>query len=731
MMPDLAAGSQRVASKLSGGNRLSDGSPPVPLKNLLTPRSIVLVGVTESSTWSQNLVSNLRTLGFGGRLHFVNPNHKKQFGQPCYPSMAEVQDVIDAAFVMTGTNAALSIVEECAALGIRSVTMLTSGFRESGPQGASLEQELATRCRRAGINLLGPNCLGFINYSEEIVASALTHSAPLIRGSIGVVSQSGAMVLHLYRLAQQRGVGLSYLVSSGNEAILEATDFLEFMLEDEGTRVVGAVLEGIRDPLRFRVLASRALDLKKPLVVLKLGRSEAARRAAIAHTGALAGEDRVLDAVFRQFGVLRVHGVEELIETSAALAADGWPTGRRFGVVTASGGAAGLIADLADGSKVEIPAFATATAERLAGIIPEFGTPLNPLDITGRIVLDMTLISRAVEAVAADPNVDGVFVNTDLPREPGPRPELMEERLSLLSKTLRALPKFSYISSTVSGELTNHSLEIAHRHGLHFANGLHLALRALNSSLEYSEALERSKDKSTMTRRSPAAPPISSGLSGPLSEVDSMRLISHYGIKFAAGQLASSATEAESIAVAIGFPVVLKIQSRDLPHKTDVGGVRLSLHTPGEVATAYAEILAAVRRERPDAHLEGVLVAQQITPIAELLVGVLIDPQFGPVVMAGSGGVFADVMGDVALRLAPINEREARSMLSELGVARLLAGVRGRGPGDANAVIDVLIRLGEIAIDLQGRISEIDVNPLFVMSEGHGATAGDALVVLK
>jgi acyl-CoA synthetase (NDP forming) len=327
------------------------------LRHLLSPRSIALVGVTESSAWSQSLVVNLRNLGFSGRLHMVNPRYEVQFGEPCYPTVSAIPTTVDSAYVMTGTAAAASIVEDCARKGVRSVTLLTAGYKETGPEGARLEADLVSFCESHGIGLLGPNCLGFVNYARGTAGYALQMPAPLLPGSIAMVTQSGAMLLAINRLASVRAVGLSYAVSCGNEAMISGVDILDFFISDPSTRVVGALLEDIRDPAAFRAVAARALEAGKPIVMLKIGRSEAATRATRAHTGALASRDLVVDGLLRQAGVIRVDSLEELVETCALLDARGWPEGRRFAMVTVSGGACGILADLTQGTRIEIPDF--------------------------------------------------------------------------------------------------------------------------------------------------------------------------------------------------------------------------------------------------------------------------------------------------------------------------------------------------------------------------------------
>jgi acetate---CoA ligase (ADP-forming) len=698
------------------------------IEAMLNPTSIALVGATESSAWSSAIVGNLRELGYEGRLHLVNPRHQSQFGAICHPSVSAIGEPVDCAYVMTGSDAVPAVIDDLASAGVGSAVLLTAGYKETGAEGAERERALVEQCERSGIALQGPNCLGFINYRRRIAAYGLLVPAPLIPGKVGLLTQSGAMLLHLHRLAQHRAIGLSYLVSSGNEAMLDANDFIDHLLDDAETAVIGALLEGIRNPERFLAVADRALRLGKPLVVLKLGGSPVGARSATAHTGALAIEDRVVDAVFRQKGVVRVGSLEELVETSALLASSRLPEGRRVAMLTASGGACGLLADLAQATRLEIPDFEPATKAALTDVLPGFGTPQNPLDTTGLVVLDMTLLQRSFDAIASDPGFNSILVVWDPPRDGGLNPDRTEARLAAVAEAIRSSPIPAFVTSYVAGELTDFGRDAVLRHQVHFANGMLLAVKALDAATGYVETRRRLLTKGA--RAAPAAPAELAG-QGMLSELESMRLLAGYGVPVPVERVARSPLEAAKLAREAGFPVVLKVNSPDLPHKTEVGAVRLQLLTPDEAATAYREILAAAAANVPEARLDGVLVSRQVFPVAELIAGIVSDPQFGPLLLVGLGGIFVEVLEDVSLRMPPIDFDDAVDMLSELRGKAVLEGARGMPRADLHAAAACLVRLGRMAVELGGRLEVVDVNPLFVLPDGEGVLAGDALVVLK
>ena len=694
------------------------------LTSFLRPRSIALVGATEASTWSQAVVANLTDLGFPGRLHLVHPRHTEQFGRPCYPSVSDVPDEVDCAYVMTGTAAVMDVIEDCGRKHVPSVVMLSAGFKEVGPEGAELERVMVARCRELGITVLGPNCLGFVNYKDKIAAYGLLMAGPLEAGNIGLISQSGVMVLQCHRHALTRGIGLAASLSVGNAAMLTHGELISGFVARDDVRVIGALIEGFGDTAAFLAAADSAVEASKPLVVLKVGRSEVSRRSAIAHTGSLAGADAVVDAVFRQKGVIRVNSPEELIETCGMLAAAGWPRGRRIACVTTSGGACGLLSDLAAGTRVEIPDFAPGTKARLAELLPAFGTPQNPLDTTGVIVNQPGLLAGCIDAVLAEGAFDGLLINSDPPRDPGASPGRVEERFIPLAGVIKRSPIFTTVSATTSSELTPFGKETLARHGLHFANGLQLGIRALDNAIFYGEF------RNTLGAIRPpppgpsSRPPFKVGR-GLLSEFEALRVLAEHGIPTPVFKLVQTADEAAAAAASMGFPVVVKVQSPDIPHKTDAGGVRLGVRNEADAKEAFQAVITCV----PGAKVLGALVVKQLSPVAELIAGIATDPQFGHVVLVGLGGIYAEVLKDVSMRLPPIDMQTAAQMLGDLRGSAVLKGARGRPPADLDAVARALVALGDIAMDLGDRLVELDINPLFAMSDG--VLAGDALMVLK
>ncbi len=690
------------------------------LERLLSPRSIALVGASESSNWSRRIVENLKLHEFPGPVHMVNPRRPTVFGQPSYPSLRDVPGEIDMAFVMVATEVASDVARDCVAKGVGGAVVLTAGFAEVGGQGHALQRELTDILRGGDVALCGPNCLGYVNTPDQVAAYTLNLSERIPTGGIGMVLQSGALLGPVLRYSSKRGIGLRLLISSGNEAMLDATDYLAHMCEDPQVSVLGALVEGIRRPEDFLRLCERARDLGKPVVLLKVGQSEVGRRVALAHTGALAGSARFTDVFLQRCGVVRSDSLEEMIETLGLLAAHGRPPGRRVVVVAASGGICGIASDLGSSLGLEFPALQPETLAGLREVLPPFATPQNPLDVTGFGAVRPNLFNDAMEVVCRDPGVDVVVAVTTLPEAPGPDPAVQERRLAGTAELGRRSGKYMVLTGYTASEPTAYGRDLLQRHGLHFVGGVAAALRTIRAAAETPRAVSR-----------PAAPkrlPELPAPGGAWSEVASKRLLAAAGLPVPREGLATSLEAAQATAREIGFPVVLKVISPDIAHKTEAGAVAVGIGDAAALAAAYDHILSSARHHRPDARIQGVLVAEQASGGLEMLAGIQRDPQYGPGVLVGFGGIYTEVLQDSALRLAPIDEEEAQAMLRELRGWPLLAGARGRPPADVAALGRALVALSDLAVGLGPRLLALDVNPLLVRPAGQGVLALDALV---
>ena len=685
------------------------------LQRFFRPRSIALVGATDNSRWSIYTFENLKNFGFPGPVYLVNPNREVVHGERAFRSLRDLPEVVDMVYVMVSTPHVFPVVKEAAELGTRQFVVLTAGFGEAGEEGARLERELIAFAREHELVLLGPNGNGFINVTDQITPYGLPIAQPLKAGPVGVVLQSGALTSAMLAFARGHAIGLSLLVAMGNESMLSVTDVVDYLLEDEATRSIALFLESVRHADELRRVAEKARAYNKTIVALKIGRSEASSRAALAHTGALVGNDAVNDAAFRQLGIIRVSALEDLL-TTAGLAGYTAPLpGHRVGVVTPSGGACDVISDVAEEVGLELPAFAPETVEKLQAILPSFSTCHNPLDVTGYIVVDATLQQRALEIVVNDPNIDVVLNLTTTESGREPTPEMLATMLPAydnLARIIRSSPCPVVLTSNTCMDLSSTARAVVERTGLHFSAGIEHGVHALGRFLWWS-AQQRARTVEEKHEPLPAISPASS-LTGNWSEARARTLLQQADIPIIPGQLATSADEAARAARELGLPVVLKIQSLALPHKSDVGGVTLNLQSEEAVSAEFTAMLERVQASQPGVEIEGVLVSPMRSAAIELLVGVVRDPIWGLVLTLGLGGIWTEVLKDTAVRLLPVTRAEIETMLGELRGAALLRGARGQQGVDLHALSSVVHRISRLVLALGPNLNALEINPLRV-----------------
>jgi acetate---CoA ligase (ADP-forming) len=698
------------------------------LRRLFHPQSIALVGATDHSRWSLYTYQNLKNFSFAGPIYLVNPNRAVVHGETAYRTLDDLPEVVDLAFVMVPTPGVLPIVQEAATLGTKNLVILTSGFSEMGDDGARLEREILDLAHDHGLTLLGPNGNGFVNVTDQITPYGLLITPPLRPGPVGVVLQSGALVSAVLTYAQGHGIGLSLMVAMGNETMISVTDVVDYLLEDESTRSVALFLESIRDPDELRRVAEKARALRKALVALKIGSSEASSRTAMAHTGALVGNDTVNDAALSQLGIIRVSSLEDLLSTAGLAGYTDPLPGPRMGVVTPSGGACDLISDLAEKVGLELPEFAPETVRGLQAILPTFSTCHNPLDVTGYVVVDTGIQRRSLEVVAGDPHFDFVLYLAATEGRREPTPELLAVTLPEyddLNRIIREAPRPVLLTSTTCMDLSPMARLVVERTGLHWTPGIEHGMRAIGRFRWWS-ALVNAAPHPVEEMEEPPAVSFPLPPRGLWSETQARTLLEQARIPTVPARLATTAEEAASAAHDVGLPVVLKIQSPDLPHKSDVGGVTLNLGSLEAVREEFTAMLARVRRLRPGADIEGALVSPMRPAGIELLVGVLRDEVWGPVLTVGLGGVWTEVLSDTAVRVLPVRCDEVRQMLGDLRGSALLRGTRGQEGVDLQAVSEVIYRISTLALALGPKLRALEVNPLLV--SGPRAEALDVLV---
>lgn len=690
------------------------------LSSLFRPRGVALVGASEKSMFSAIAYRNLVDFGWADRTYLVNRRGVETHGRPTVTSCGEIDGPVDVALLMVPQAGTLEALTDAAAAGIRNAVVLSSGYGEAGAVGRQAQAELVAEAERLGVVVLGPNMLGFANLTEGIPVVAIP-GLPRRPGPVALLSQSGASSSAMCDFASQAGVGLSTMVTLGNEAMVTAGHVLDHLVDDPGTRAVAIFLETVRDPETFRRAARRAAEAGKPVVVLKAGSSELSARTAAAHTGALVGDDRTIDAVFRDLGVIRVDTIEDMLITAGLAAHTGRLRCAGLGVVSISGGACDVLADRAEDAGLALPPLGADTVRALEAVMPDYGTVQNPLDVTGAAIIDPSLFTSSITAVAADPAVGAVAVISGAPWEGEPgTPYPSQRMLDAIGAGAASADVPVVLTTQVMQPVTAWTEEVLGVAGIPYAVcGLSQAVTAFARTAWWSEA---TRDRAAGS--APAAVPVppSAERTGSWSEARARILLESAGIPVVPARLATDAEEAVKAAAEFGGVVALKIASPDLLHKSDIGGVLLGVHGETAVRDGFAQVRAAA----PDARVEGVLVSPMREGGVELLVGVVRDPEWGPMLAVGLGGLFVEVLKDSALTPLPVTPERVRPLLLGLRAAPLLAGVRGGRPADVDRVAEVVARVGDLALALGDELESLEINPLRVA--GGTVEALDAVV---
>ena len=696
------------------------------LSPLLAPRCVAIVGASpRENTLGNNVVVNLRRFGYAGRILPMHPSAPEVAGLPAYRSFAELPEPAECAVLALPADKIAATIEEGAEHGLRAAVVFASGFAELGEQGRLRQRELQTLCARSGIMLCGPNCLGLVNVHKRVSLYSSGIPEGMREGGLAVVSHSGSACIALSTLGR---FGLSYLVSVGNAAVLDMADYLEYLADDDETRVVALFMETLRDPQAFARSLRAMHTAGKSVIALKVGRSAKGAAVSAAHTGSLAGSWQAYQAYFRRHGVIAVDDFDELAESvELSLKLQSPPQGDGVAMIAVSGGEASLVADLAERAQVRLPELAPETVTRLRTVLPSFATIGNPLDTTDRGVYDAeNVYSGAIRALAEDPSVSLVAVVQDCSPGLSARGAKNYRRIAqTVADVAREMPKPVVFFNTAAGGLHPHVIEP-------FAGSRVAVLQGARASLLAIGRLIASGRFAAATASQPlvASPVWRDRLATalPFTERESKAFLAAYGITVTREICARNAAEAVKAASEIGYPVVLKIESPDLPHKTEVGGVRVGLADAAAVVAAFDEIMTAARRQAPAARLHGVLVQEMVASVIELIAGISTQEPFGMGIVAGGGGVLVELMRDTALDLCPIDNAEARELLARTHSGQLVQGVRGRPAGDVEAFAALLVRLSQVGATYADLLEAVDLNPVAVLPPGRGAVVLDALV---
>ena len=702
---------------------------PHPLDSFFAPQSIALIGASRDlDKIPGRLFSMLRKNEYPGKLYPINPNYDEIDGAKCFKSVAEIGAPIDLAIVVIPARAVLPALEQCAAAGVRNAVIISSGFAEEGGDSAAMQDEIAALARRTGMRVSGPNAEGFMSEVQKVAATfsptvdVKPGHVPLVATArrVGIVAQSGGIGFAIKHRAKAIGVAISYCVSAGNESDLGAGEFLDYMVQDSSTDVILLFIEGIRDVDKFLAAARRAADAKKPVIVTKVGRSGAGERAAASHTASMAGWSAAYDAVFAKYGFIVSNDLDEAVTIAALLASNPLPKGERVAVLTVSGGGGIWGADTVSMQGLQVPEVSKGVQAEIMKLLPSYGSAKNPIDVTAQGVNSGGL-QRSIDLLDTSDEVDALLVVLSLSSET--RMPFKEAELKpVISAQRKPVVFYSY---TLPSDFARRELA---KSGVVVLSGLTHVGVAMRQLVRYANfKLAPPANEAALPARD-----LSGHLGRPaFSEADSKALLRAAGIGLPGEVLVANRDALDDAIARVGFPLVMKIQSPDIPHKSEVGGVRVNIAAKGEAFTAFRELLDNAQRHRPQAAIQGVLVAPMAKKGIEIIVGTLLDATFGPMVMVGLGGVTTELFRDVIYRPAPVSPVEASAMLSELKAAPLLQGFRGAAKADVPAVARLISELSLLAARLRAEISEIELNPVLVHGDGQGVTIVDALVVRK
>jgi acetate---CoA ligase (ADP-forming) len=704
-----------------------DAQPNGQLSRLFRSSHIALVGASDTSRFMRQIVENNEQLGYTGQTSMVNPRHEQALGRRCYPRLSALPQVPDSVVISVPAMAVPAIVDEGLELGIRSFVVHSAGFAEHGSAGEHWQAALLDSCQAAGAALIGPNCMGAISLSDGVALSGMPLPLEVTPGHIAVVAQSGSAATTLTNSG--RGLRFSYVVSSGNEAVTTTEDLITFLIEDPDTRMILAFTEGFKQPRRLVEIGRQALAAGKPIVLLKTGMTVRSSQIARSHTGALAGSAEALVAAMEVAGISLVRDFDEMVETAVLLSSVPKPPARaRTAIITNSGGETSLTADVAEATGLELASYSPTTATRLREVfeLPGQVQATSPMDSGMGSVSSVPFRERlrtALELWQADPGVDVIVFAIDLNRRASPAAGAVDG-LAVLTSVARGSGKvFAVLSHTTSGGIDEHVVTDVRAAGIPVLLGTRQALLAIRHLGEYGRAVRSARplperDPSRVRAVLPLAPP-----AAVVGELGMHPVLDEYGIAHPAAALATSAAQAAAIGDRLGYPVVLKVVSPDIVHKSRVGGVVTGVEDRPSAESAYSHILQVVAAARPQARLDGVMVAARAGPGEEFILGARDDRDFGPVVVFGRGGVHVEELREFATALAPLTEERA---------GELYASIVGRdaAPGTADrddtrrAVIAALIRFSQLAADAEGLYDEMEINPLIVSATG--AVAADA-----
>ena len=690
------------------------------LEKLLRPKSVAVIGASDKPGFGLSTCENLIRSHRQEDIFFVHPKRESVLGKKCYKSIADLPQQVDMCIILLNKSLVISTLEQAAACGCKAAIVYASGYGETGDKEA--EKELRETAERLDMAVMGVNCAGYISNNDDLFPFGMIVKRDARPGNIAIISQSGKICLNMMQVDY---MNFSYLISAGNCSCIMVEDYISYLIDDPATKVIGLYLEGVKDPEKFADVLRRAAEIRKPIVILKVGRSEAGSRVASSHTGSLSGSDKAFDALCRKFGIIRVDDIEELVQMCHMLSVmPELPAIPTISAMCLSGGETGVCADVGTLNGLEYPAFTEETLTKLTELLPDYASPANPLDMTATLSHDGPKYAEVIKAIMQDPNVGMVLCGqTVLPHqsEEDVIYPMSDGMVIAANERIKPVAVINFFNCdrdpVIRAKLEKAGVALLPAPGTAFK-----LLRHLMDMVKYKP------EEKTLTLAVPH--PAANGRVA-LSEYDSKMELQDFGVKVPYSEVVKSEEQLERVCCEVSYPCVAKIESADILHKSDIGGVKLNLNNAMELREAYREVLKNAAERAPEAKINGVLVQPMLPKGVEVILGVNVDPQFGPMVLCGLGGVFVEVFKDVALYPAPLNKGEAMDMLRSLKGYKMLTGYRGGEKCDVDALADLMVQVSEYAVANRDTLCEMDLNPVFVYGEGKGVEIADAVIIKR
>ena len=688
------------------------------------PCSVAIIGASrEEGKVGNTIVVNMINSGYKGKLFLINPRADKIHDIKCYKSILDTPVDIDLAIIVIPSKYISRVIEQCAEKNTKWAIIISAGFKESGIKGAKMEMRLMEKAKYYGIGILGPNCLGIIDTNCPINAS-FSPNMPK-KGVIGFISQSGALGTAILDWARTNKIGFSKFVSLGNKADISENDLLEDWADDEKTKVITVYMEGVKKGRDFLRISSK-VSKKKPIIIIKAGNTDAGAKAVSSHTGTLAGSSKAYDAAFKQAGVIRAKTIKDLFNYAIAFSNQPLPKGKRIAIITNAGGPGIMATDACEENSIILANLKSETIDKLKEFLPETASFYNPIDVLGDALADR--YRKTLEVVIKDKNVDAILILLT----PQAMTQSLKTAMSIIEVVEKTKKKMPVLASFMGGFEVKKSIDLLMRKGIPNFDIPEEAVYTLKVLMDHNDWISKKTD-----------PIIEFDVNEKkvkeifdicrnderleLGEIESREILKAYKINVPKAELARDVDEAKKIARKIGYPVVLKIVSPVILHKTDIGGVKIGIDNEKELEENYDQVLWNVKKHMPDVKIRGILVQEMIKSKKEIIIGMNHDPQFGPIVMFGIGGIYVEILKDISFRIAPISRKVAKEMLEEIKTINLLKGTRGEKPSDTESIIEILLRFSQLVTDFP-EIMEMDINPLFVKERGKGSIAGDARI---